>query len=683
MTTFRIAGFSGLVPRLAKQLLASNQAQIATNCTLTSGDLRPINAPSLVFSPVMNGDIISMFRMEKDGNEKWLAWSADVDVARSPIAGNSSRRFYYTGDGEPRTSDFDLASVRSASSPSAAGCYVLGVTQPVTAALVTPAEGTGATVTRSYVYTYVTQWGEESKPSPASPVTTGKADSTWVLSAMDTVPPSSGTVPAAVEDTPMAGRVTVTLDTVSGLRAGEDIIFASVAGMTDLNAKFKLISVDTATKKIVVALATAQTFTAGGTEATWARSAPHNTSGMSKRVYRTLTTSSGTEYHYVVTVPAATAIYSDTAPDSAVANGEVLPSATWDMPPADMKGIVILANGIAAGFVGNEVLFSEPFKPYAWPAAYRQTYDQNIVAIGVSGTTLVGMTTGNPFTITGVEPVTMGGGMEKLGVAWPCMAKRGVASFAFGVGYPAPQGMVIIGTNSDIVTKDLFTQKEWSELNPGTFIAASADNRYYCGYSVNDSSLMFVIDKAENASFIKVNQKITAIWADPATGKLYVAADKKIYQWEGDVGTKLSYEWKSRKFVTAPPVNYGAAKIDADFDMPEAELASARSAYNTAIAANQALIVSGAMDDGLGDSALGEYEIGGDAMQAIPPLRIDSLQFQLWADGVLRFTSQIDSSRAFRLPAGYKADNVEIALSGNVKVAGVVLAETMDGLRQA
>ena len=70
-------------------------------------------------------------------------------------------------------------------------------------------------------------------------------------------------------------------------------------------------------------------------------------------------------------------------------------------------------------------------------------------------------------------------------------------------------------------------------------------------------------------------------------------------------------------------------------------------------------------------------------MQAIPPLRIDSLQFQLWADGMLKFTGQIDSSRAFRLPAGYKADNVEIALSGNVKVAGVVLAETMDGLRQA
>jgi len=73
MTGFRVAGFSGLVPRLAKQLLAQNQAQVATNCNLTSGDLRPRSGPLLIFNPIVDGDILSMFRMEKDGNEKWLA----------------------------------------------------------------------------------------------------------------------------------------------------------------------------------------------------------------------------------------------------------------------------------------------------------------------------------------------------------------------------------------------------------------------------------------------------------------------------------------------------------------------------------------------------------------------------------------------------------------------------------
>ena len=677
MTAFRIAGFSGLVPRSARQLLAPNQAQVATNCNLTSGDLRPRNGPLLVFAPVIANDIVSMFRMEKDGNEKWLAWDKDVDVARSPVAGNTSRRFYYTGDGEPRASDYDTAT--AGVGPYPAGCYVLGVTPPVTKPTVSPSGGVGSTVTRVYVYTFVTPWGEESAPSPASTVTTGKVDDTWALSGMNTAPPNSGTISAAAKNTPSAGYVTITLNTVFGLRAYEEITFASVVGMTDLNGTFPLVSVNSATNQAVVLLPTTQTYSSGGT---WTRVAPHNTSGMTKRLYRSITTTNtGTEYQYIATITAATTSYSDTTTDANL--GETLPSTLWLMPPADLKGIVILANGIAAGFRGNEIYFSEPFKPYAWPIAYQQTYDQDIVAIGVNGTTLVGMTKGNPFTITGVEPVTMGGGMEKLGVAWPCMAKRGVATFAFGVAYPAPQGLVMIGPPNDIVTRDLFTLKEWSELNPDTFIGASADNRYYSGYSADGSSLMFVIDKAEPASFLKVNQRITAIWADPWTGKLYVAADKQIYRWEGDEGTKLSYEWKSKNFLTAPPVNYGAVKIDADFDMTEGESGAAQTAYDAAIAANETLITSGAMNDGLADPALGEYEVGGDEMAVIPALVADSLQFQLWADGELKYTKQVINSRAFRLPSGYKSDNVEIVLSGNVKVTGVVLAETMDGLKGA
>ncbi|SET25281.1 hypothetical protein SAMN05216412_104171 [Nitrosospira multiformis] len=678
MSAFRISGFSGLVPRLAKHLLSSNQAQTATNCNLAAGDLRPRNAPLLVFSPQINGEIQSMFRMEKDGSEKWLVWSRDVDVARSPVAGDTLQRFYYTGDGEPRTSNFEMATAGANAYPST--CYVLGVTPPVSEPLVTASGGSGVMTSRAYVYTFVTQWGEESQPSPASIATSGKTDAPWMISNLDAAPPNSGTITAVSRNSPVAGQMEINLDTVFGLRAHEEIQFESVSGMTDLNGQFILISVDPVTKKVVISLSTDQVYAGGGR---WKRQAPHNTGGMNKRIYRTLTTSSGTEYRYVATLSGITKSYSDTVPDTVIALGETLTSTSWEMPPANMRGIVVLANGIAAGFADNEVLFSEPFKPYAWPTSYRQTYDQEIVAIAAMGTTLIGMTKGNPFTLTGVEPATMSGGMEKLGVAWPCMSKRGVANFAFGIGYPAPQGMVMIGASSDIVTKDLFTQKEWSELNPDTFIATSADNRYYCGYSAGDSSLMFVIDKAEDASFTKINQNISCIWTDPITGKLYIATNKKIYEWEGDKGTKLFYEWKSKRFVAASPVNYGAGKIDADFEMTEEERAAAQSSYKEAIAANQTLISSYSMNDGLADTCLGEYEIGGDATQDIPLLSIDSLQFQLWSDGMPKFTKQVKNNRAFRLPAGYKADNVEFVLSGNVKVNSLVLAETMDGLKQA
>ena len=78
--------------------------------------------------------------------------------------------------------------------------------------------------------------------------------------------------------------------------------------------------------------------------------------------------------------------------------------------------------------------------------------------------------------------------------------------------------MVIIGTNSDVVTKTCSLRESGPISIRIPFIAASADNRYYCGYTADGSSLMFVIDKSEAASFVKVNQKITAIWADPGQG---------------------------------------------------------------------------------------------------------------------------------------------------------------------
>ncbi len=678
MPAFRVAGFSGLVPRTARQLLDANQAQVATNCILTSGDLRPRNAPLLVFSPEIDGDIISMFRMEKDGNEKWLAWNRDVDVARSPIAGNEDRRFYYTGDGEPRVSNYDLATAGSGPYPS--GAYVLGVSPPVNAPAVSPVGGVGATITRAYVYTFVTEWGEESVPSPVT-LLTGKVDATWNLTGMDAPPPNSGTITAAAKDTPAVGFVKISFNSVYGLRAHEEVTFTAVSGMTDLNGTFPLYSVDAGTNTAVIELATSQTYTAGGA---WARVGPHNLVGMTKRIYRTLSTdATGTEFQYVVTLSAGATSYADSIAESVVAAAGQLLSTKWYMPPANMRGIVILPNGIACGFFGNEVCFSEPFKPFAWPIDYRQPYDQDIVAIGVTGTTVVGMTEGNPFTITGVDPLTMGGGMVKLAVAWPCMSKRSVANFAFGVGYAAPQGLVIIGAGSDVVTKNLFTQKEWTDLDPSSFIAATADNRYYAGHVENGSSLMFVIDKTESASFVRINYGATAIWADPATGKLYVAREQKIYEWEGDPGTKLTYEWKSKQFTSAIPLNYGAAKVDADFSMSSDEISGAQSSNDAAVAAHLELITDNAMNDSLADPYLGEYEIGGDAMDLVPSLIIDSLQFQLWAANQLKYTKTVRNSKAFRLPAGYKADAHEIILSGNVKVSGVVLAETMDGLKNA
>ena len=53
------------------------------------------------------------------------------------------------------------------------------------------------------------------------------------------------------------------------------------------------------------------------------------------------------------------------------------------------------------------------------------------------GTTIVVATEGTPYTLAGVDPTTMGGGMTQVKQEWPCVAKRSLVSFPFGVAYAA------------------------------------------------------------------------------------------------------------------------------------------------------------------------------------------------------------------------------------------------------
>ena len=75
--------------------------------------------------------------------------------------------------------------------------------------------------------------------------------------------------------------------------------------------------------------------------------------------------------------------------------------------------------------------------------------------------------------------------------------------------------------------------------------------------------------------------------------------------------------------------------------------------------------------------------LNGSKIKALPSVSWDSLTFQLFIDGVLKFSKTITDSKAFRLPAGYKADTAEIRLSGNVTVKAVTVAQSMTELRAA
>src|SRR5665811_83781 len=202
MVGFKVQSFSGVIPKMESRLLPENAAQIAVNVKLFSGGLRSWLKAVTVNTPSKGGNLQSCYRMystatiaTSTSTEAWLAWPADVDVVRGPIAGDTAFKLYFTGDTTtatnaapgPRKTNLALATTGGTDFPH--DWLELGVPAPGTAPTVIGTGGTSTVnVTRVYTYTYVTStssWFEEGGPSVPG-TGTGKYDATWVISNLST-----------------------------------------------------------------------------------------------------------------------------------------------------------------------------------------------------------------------------------------------------------------------------------------------------------------------------------------------------------------------------------------------------------------------------------------------------------------------------------------------------------------
>jgi len=188
-----ISTFKGTAPQVAPHLLPDGGATVAKSCELGFGDLRPIHGLSAGDTTAIAGDIKTLYRYL---DSFWFTWLADVDVVRGPVAGDTSGRVYFTGDGVPK---FTYASVATSGSIYPSVDYTLGVPAPATAATLSIAGGTASDDIadqrdRVYVYTYSNDFGEESAPSPASSIITVSGTQTVLVDSLDN-PPSGSYAP--------------------------------------------------------------------------------------------------------------------------------------------------------------------------------------------------------------------------------------------------------------------------------------------------------------------------------------------------------------------------------------------------------------------------------------------------------------------------------------------------------
>lgn len=669
-----LSRFQGMVPRAGDYILAAFQAQQARNVDLFSGELRPIPALLPVTTPAKTGPLLSIYKL----GDYWCHWPLDVDVVPAPLQ-TDNLRIYYTGDGQPKATDESLvASGSDEKYPNA--WYRLGLPAPETAPTVAAGSGAAADVIRSYAYTFVTAWGEESAPSPAG-TDTGPSDATWALTGLDTAPPNTTNITAAVHS---GGVVTVTTDVSHFLETGDVVTIAGVVGMTDLDGEYT--ATVTGATTFTVAQATAQTYTSGGTVD---REAPIQTTDMVKYIYRTL----DGKYKFVAEVAAATTSYNDTTADEDL--GELLPSADadepklrWLGPPVDLKGLRPLPNGSLLGFRGRTLYFTPPYQPHAWPEAYELTFPFNIIGAEVVGNSVIVATDVDPYIVVGDDPSAMF--PQALESFHACLNKRSMVRWGNGVMFAAPEGLVYVPVAGapQVITSSWLKKRNWELYNPESVHAYVYENRYYGfftsgGESGNEDG-SFVFDPAEtDSTFTEIGQQATAGYVIKGTGNMYLLVDDTISQWEAAT-TKLTFTWKSKKIKLPRPATLKACMVRMTTGAGVTE-AEAEAEITAAMAAVDAKVASGELtsDGGFGGSAVGVYSFAGgpyvDAAASVGA--IQSATLKVWADGVLVRERQLSGTEIFRIPMDRKAKVFEVELSGtDVTIHDIYLAETMSEL---
>jgi hypothetical protein len=408
------------------------------------------------------------------------------------------------------------------------------------------------------------------------------------------------------------------------------------------------------------------------------RAVSYNTSGLYQRLYRTSGTSA--DFQLVSERAVATTDWTDTVLDAAMM-GDSLLSSGWLPPPVDLKGLITLPNGCMVGFHGNELCYSEPYQPHAWPDANKNQTESVIVGIESFGTAVVACTKTRPYVFDGVTPDVVTG--DKVNKIWPCLSKRSVCAVGDGVIYSTNTGMVYVGSAGPrIWTEGLYTLYEWEKLAPSTFVCVMSNDKVYALHTPVGSAYpsLLQIAPSEKASLTVIGTDATELYADSLDGNLYLVKTE-VYQYNGTPNARSTFVWRSKAFELPVPVNLGVGLIEYVGELSVDQIASGYAQIITALATNQTVITVGTSVGAFRQINFADAPIGG-AMGIAPiPSKNEFLKYTLYADGKAVATIDVLSGKTFRLPGGYTSDVLTHELTGNVRVRYLKVSENMEGLK--
>lgn len=525
MPAIDIVSMCGEMPRVLPHMLPDGSAALAQNCHFRFGVITPVSDDGK--SGVTFGiKPETLFLYSRD---KWFTWSGIVDAVRSPVAQDPYGRVYYTDGQYPKVTSAQIAT--SGSGPYPTTSYRLGVPAPESAIMCTANEPPKKEITQS-----------DPEPEQKKGFGNGQAFGEAILRQIEGVaatptPPAPDKSSSVDEDDPTDNETRFYTQT-----------FVTAYGEEGPPGPESL----------------EQTVKKGGSVDLTMQPPPLQHSNITRRrIYRSASGGGNADFLLVTELPAGVLSFHD---DLLVEQlGPVLETEHYVMPPDNMTGLCMMANGIAAGFAGNEVMFSEAFLPYAWPDSYRQTTAEDIVAIAPIGTALVVATKGEPYLFSGVSPSNISG--AKLPLTQACVSQQSMVVMDGFVLYAGTNGLVSVdgSGNAVIATEKIISPEQWRGMfNPSSIKAYQYRGEYVARYTKTDGGQAVFIFNPQDMDIRHMSTTFDTAYNDTATDTLYLVKGRELSVSQG-ADTPLLLVWRSKTFIAQENTSFSCLRVKAPY----------------------------------------------------------------------------------------------------------------------
>ncbi|MEW2638350.1 hypothetical protein AB1K39_09980 [Vibrio cholerae] len=271
------------------------------------------------------------------------------------------------------------------------------------------------------------------------------------------------------------------------------------------------------------------------------------------RLYRSVSASGVGDYLLVAELPISQTEYLDSARN---VNGPPIETWDYDMPDANMQGLCTMANGICAGFAGNEVMFSEAYLPYAWSKSHRGVTDDDIVAIAPIETSLVVVTKGKPYLFSGVTPSMVTS--IRLNVEQACVSAPSLVVINGMAMYASPDGLVAIsGTSAIVITEGIMDRESWQNFMPTTIKAWVAEGQYIAQYQGG----AFIFDPSTH-SLTRLSNTWDSAFHYLHDDTLFIAKGNTLNAWQRG-HQPVAMTWQTKAFLIPQHAFLTCARLEA------------------------------------------------------------------------------------------------------------------------